>query len=275
MPTVSTANLQDEVLTGEAVALDLQPLGLVARAVGAAIDVFLMALEFLAIAMLLQWLTNEGILDEQTFRMALIMALALIAVVIPTAVETLSHGRSVGKLVMGGRIVRADGGTIGFRHSFLRALVGVVEIVMTFGTMALLVGIFTPRAQRLGDLAAGTYCERVRAPKVPSAHIMLPPQLNEWALVADVSRMPDRLSRKLWQFCHESAVIDPAFRHRLASDLLAEAWDYVHPMPPGDPVTAVTGIMVIRRDRELRALQARNWLFAVEGVVEGRRLVRG
>ena len=257
MPTVSTTNLQDEVLTGEAVALDLQPLGLVARAVGAAIDVLVMVIEFVAIALFLQWLADNGVLDDQTWRIGMIVSIVLVAVAIPTTIETLSHGRSLGKLIMGGRIVRSDGGTIGFRHAFLRALVGVVEIVMTFGTMALLVGIFTPRAQRLGDLTAGTYCERVRTPPVPSSHIDLPPALVDWARIADVSRMPDHLSRKIWQFCHEAAVMNPASRHRLATDLLTQAHPYVHPGPPGDPATAVTAIMVVRRDREYRALQAR------------------
>ncbi len=257
MPTVSTAHLQDEVLTGEAVALDLQPLGFVARAVGAGIDLLLMIVEAFAIALLLMWLADNGVLDDQTFKIALIVSIVLIGVAIPTAIETLSRGRSLGKLIMGGRIVRADGGTIGFRHAFLRALVGVVEVLMTFGTIALLVGIFTPRAQRLGDLAAGTYSERVRTPKVPVSHISLPPQLTEWALVADVSRMPDHLSRKLWQFCHEAGVMNPGSRNRIASELLAQAQAYVHPLPPADPATAVTGIMVVRRDRELRALQTR------------------
>lgn len=258
MPTVSTAHLQDEVLTGEAVALDLQPLGFVARAVGAAIDFVVMALEFLAVALLLLWLANNGVLDEQTWRIGMIVSIVLVAVAIPTAIETLSRGRSLGKLIMGGRIVRADGGTIGFRHAFLRALVGTVEIVMTFGTMALLVGIFTPRAQRLGDLAAGTYSERVRTPAVPNSHVALPPQLAAWAGIADVSRMPDPLSRKLWQFCHEADTMNPASRHRIAAELLTQAQPFVHPLPPADPATAVTGIMVVRRDRELRALQTRN-----------------
>lgn len=250
--------MQDEVLTGEAVALDLQPLGLIARAVGAGFDVLLMVVEFVAIMLLMNWLTGNGVLDAETSRIGMIVALVLIAVAIPTAIETLSHGRSLGKLIMGGRIVRSDGGTIGFRHAFLRALVGVVEVLMTFGTIALLVGIFTPRAQRLGDLAAGTYSERVRAPKVPSSHLALPPELTAWALVADVSRMPDHLSRKLWQFSHEAGVMNPASRHRLATELLAQAQPYVNPMPPAEPTAAVVGIMVVRRDRELRALQTRS-----------------
>ena len=33
---------------------------------------------------------------------------------IPTAVETLSQGKSLGKLAVGARIVRDDGGSIGF-----------------------------------------------------------------------------------------------------------------------------------------------------------------
>lgn len=246
------------MLTGEAVALDVQPLGFVARAVGALIDVALMLLCYLGAFLFIAWLGNQGALDDQTARILNVIVIVVIAVAIPTAVETASRGRSLGKLIMGGRIVRADGGTIGFRHAFIRALVGTIEVLATFGSIALIVGIFTPRAQRLGDLMAGTYCERVRMPALPKSTLAMPPQLYEWANVADVSRMPDPLARRLWQFSHQVDAIVPASRIRVATDLLAQAEDYVHPLPATDPVTAVVGIVVLRRDRELRAMGARN-----------------
>ena len=48
----------------------------------------------------------------------------------PIAVETLSHGRSLGKLACGLRVVRDDGGPIRFRHALVRGAIGVVEILM-------------------------------------------------------------------------------------------------------------------------------------------------
>src|SRR3546814_5251935 len=99
----------------------------------------------------------------------------------PTTVETVTRGRSLGKRAVGGRIVRADGGAIGFRHAFLRALLGVLELWFTLGSLAALVGAFTPRAQRLGDLLAGTYSERTRTRPLPAPAPGIPPALAGWA----------------------------------------------------------------------------------------------
>ena len=44
----------------------------------------------------------------------------------------------LGRLAVGSRIVRIDGGAAGFRHAFIRALVGVIEIVqlwLVLGTL--------------------------------------------------------------------------------------------------------------------------------------------
>src|SRR5690606_25214199 len=101
---------------------------------------------------------------------------------------------------VGGRIVRLDGGATGFRHAFIRALIGVLEIYMTFGAVAVLTGAFSARSQRLGDLVAGTYSQRVRTPRLPVHTPSMPPALAEWARVADVARMPDRLARRISQF---------------------------------------------------------------------------
>src|SRR3546814_14926190 len=90
----------------------------------------------------------------------------------PTTVETVTRGRSLGKLAVGGRIVRADGGAIGFRHAFLRALLGVLELWFTLGSLAALVGAFTPLAQRLGAPLAGPYRARTRPrPPPPRTHL--------------------------------------------------------------------------------------------------------
>ena len=67
----------------------------------------------------------------------MVLRTVLVLVVVPTAVETLTHGRSLGKLALGLRTVRDDAGPISFRHSLIRALVGVVEIWMLSGVPAL------------------------------------------------------------------------------------------------------------------------------------------
>ena len=246
---------QDEVLTGEAVALDVQPLGYFLRVVGALIDVLIAVALMLGAALLLGTLAGQGALSSATLQIALIVTLVLVTVVLPTTVETASGGRSLGKLAVGGRIVRADGGASGFRQALIRALVGVLEIYLTVGAVALLVGAFTPRSQRLGDLMAGTYSERTRAPRLPDPAPGLPAGLEGWAAVADVARLPDRLARRISQFAREASAMDPGARARLAQSMAADAAPFVAPVPAVPPEVLVRAVAAVRRDREYDALR--------------------
>lgn len=246
---------QDEVLTGEAVALDVQPLGFFMRALGVVIDMLLGVIGLVLFFALASWLIGMGLLDDAVFPILTIVVLVLVMVVIPTVVETTTRGRSLGRLAVGGRIVRSDGGAAGFRHAFIRALVGVFELWFTVGAVAALVGAFTPRSQRLGDLMAGTYSERTRTPRLPDNGLGVPPQLAEWASVADVARLPERLSRRLAQFAQSAGNMEPHARARVAASLAGEAAAHVSPVPSIDPETFLVAVVAVRRDRELRALQ--------------------
>jgi len=246
---------QDEVLTGEAVALDVQPVGFFLRALGTLIDVLLGIAVFIVFALVTSWLIGQSVVDVVALPILTVTILATVMVVIPTAVETMTRGRSLGRLAVGGRIVRTDGGASGFRHAFIRALVGVFEIWLTVGAVAALVGAFTPRAQRLGDLMAGTYSERTRTPRLPPPAPPVPPALAAWATIADVARLPDRLTRRIAQFVQSADDIQPAARARLAASLAAETSAHVSPVPPVDGETFLRAVVAVRRDRELRALQ--------------------
>lgn len=255
MPASVVAITQDEILTGEAVALDVQPVGLVMRSLGAIIDALINLALFIGLMVLMGKLAFDGVLTDDTMRIFTVSSIVLCFVLLPTAIETLSRGRSLGKLAVGARIVRADGGRIGARHAALRALVGVLEVYMTAGALAFVVGVFTPRAQRLGDLVAGTYSERTRSIRIPDTAVALPPVLTAWAATADVGRIPVRLARRLSQFVQASDGLVPQARMRMAASLAAEAASFVSPVPPVDPETFVRGVVVVRREREVRALQ--------------------
>lgn len=246
---------QDEVLTGEAVALDVQPIGFFMRALGVLIDMLVGVALLILFVLVTSWLVGIGAIDESALTILTISTIVLVLVVIPTVVETTTRGRSLGKLAVGGRIVRADGGATGFRHAFIRALVGVFELWMTVGAVAALVGAFTPRSQRLGDLMAGTYSERTRTPALPPATFDIPAPLTEWAAIADVGRLPERLARRLAQFAASARSMAPAARARVGASLAAEASAHVSPVPAVDPETLIMGVVAVRRQRELRALQ--------------------
>ena len=244
----------DEVLSGEAVAIEVQPVGLFFRALGALIDGALCWAVFIGYLVVRVWLiVTVG--DPALDRILSVLALVTAFVVLPCAIETLTHGRSLGRLAVGGRIVRVDGGGAGFRHAFIRALVGVFETYLTFGAVAFLTAAFTARSQRLGDLVAGTYSQKVRTPRLNPRPIAMPAGLESWAAIADVARMPDRLARRISQFLDSAPQLLPAARARIAYELLAEASAYISPVPTAPPEAVLVAATVLRRERESRALR--------------------
>ncbi|MDR6866348.1 putative RDD family membrane protein YckC [Microbacterium resistens] len=244
----------DEMLSGEAVAIDVQPVGFFLRVLGALIDVLLSVAVMIAFVLVRLW--TDGLIADLAINRILTVLSAVIAfVVLPCTIEVATHGRSLGKLAVGGRIVRIDGGATGFRHAVIRALVGILEIYMTFGAIAILTGAFSARSQRLGDLLAGTYSQRVRTPRLAVHAPVMPPMLADWALIADVARMPDRLARRISQFLQHADRMLPQARQRVAADLLGEARAYISPIPAAPDEMILVAATTLRRERETRALR--------------------
>ena len=245
-------------LTGEAVNLDLHPTGFILRAAGTLIDFVLYAVLYWVVTIPgLVIVTGVFGTEQAVFVALLVVAFVVVFVAVPMTVETITKGKSLGKLAIGGRIVRLDGGSIGFRHAAIRALVGVFEFYMfpLFGGTAALFGLLTARTQRMGDLLAGTYCqyERVSGRVLPLFGV--PPQLVAWSHVVDVARMPTQLSRRISQFLSQASQYDLARRARLAAELATEASEFVAPIPPVDPELFLAGVTVVRREREAEALR--------------------
>lgn len=245
----------DSLLTGEAVALDLRPTPFALRAAGTIIDWIVYFGGYIAIALLLFTLAGSANTEDAVFSILAIVALVACLVVAPVTVETLSRGKSLGRLAVGARIVRDDGGAIGFRHAAIRALVGVLELFLTFGGTAALVGLFSTRTKRLGDMLAGTYSQYERVNRVSAPLFGVPTPLADWALVADVARMPDALSRRVAQFLSQAPHLTPERRRFQASQLAAEVSRFVSPLPAVEPELFLAGAAVVRREREFAALQ--------------------
>ncbi|MCD5347745.1 RDD family protein [Agromyces sp. S2-1-8] len=248
---VRVGRFQDDgVLTGEAVSLDVRPASVLMRAGGAAIDV----LVSIALILGLLWIVASLGADEAALRAAMIAGIVTVIVIVPTAVETAARGRSLGKLALGLRVVRDDGGASGFRHAFIRALVGVVEIYMTFGGLALLVGFLNPSSKRLGDILAGTHSQVERVPAPPSNAFGVPVQLAAWATTADVARLPDPLARRVASFFANVEHLVPESRARVAASLATEVSPYVSPVPAAPPELFLAGVAALRRERDAAAL---------------------
>ncbi len=246
---------RDEVLTGEAVALDLRPAAFAIRGAGTLIDLLVYFGGYFLVILLL---SATGLFDAIEPAVVAIVSITLVVVfviIVPVAVETASRGKSLGRLALGTRIVRDDGGAIGLRHAAIRGLVGIFEIYMTFGGGAALIGLLNRRSKRLGDLVAGTYSQYERVGKAADPVFGVPASLIEWSRTADVARLPAPLARRVGQFLAQAPKLTPDRRLGLARGLANETARYVAPIPPSDPELFLAAVVVLRRQREERALE--------------------
>lgn len=255
--TGSRSMAQDElVLTGEAVALELPVASVGIRAVSGFLDVVLSMV--LVVGGILAIAAVSPLLDEALLAAATIMLTAGVLVGLPAATETFARGRTVGKLVTGLRTVRRDGGAITFRHAFIRALIGVVEIYLLSGVPALFSAIFFPRGQRIGDLVAGTYVVRDRFGLALPPPLTCPPPLLAWAHTADLADPPVGLSVAVRSFLRRAPSMEPHARQAVAERLATSLLTYAAPAPPrGTPAEAFLAAFVARRrDRDRDRLAA-------------------
>lgn len=260
----------DELVVGEAVALDVQPAGIALRLAAGLLD----ALCTLALlVMLLVGLSRvlPPRLDGAWFVPMVIGAIVVVLVLVPAAVETVTRGKSVGRYATGTRVVRLDGGAIGFRHALTRALLGLLELWTTFGSVALLVALFGPRPRRLGDLLAGTFVQHERAVRRADAPVLLPAELVPWAAVADVSALPQGLENRLGAFFRSVPDLRPEAREATAWTLAAAVAEYAHPVPAVHPETFLASVVAVRRERDVRAMRSRTALLDGAAAAAGAR----
>ncbi|UZN01895.1 RDD family protein [Cellulomonas sp. S1-8] len=248
--TPHPAQLQDGVVIGEGVLLETRPASVASRLLGAIVD--LLALFVLAVVTALVLGGLDVTVDAYAGRILLIVLIVTVTVVLPTTVETLSRGRSLGKLVAGVRIVRDDGGPITFRQAFVRALVGFGELWLTLGSVAVICSIAHPRGKRVGDILAGTYGSRVRSAAPVRTAAVMPPHLAGWATHADVARLPDGLALAVRQFLGRAALLHPGSRAELAQRLAADLRPFVSPQPPPGthPEAFLSAVLAERGRRE-------------------------
>ena len=94
----------DDLVTGEAVALDLPPASVATHVGSGIIDVMTMCV--VAVSVLFLVLVASRDTDAALQHVALVGTLMAVFLVYPTTMETLTRGKSLGKLVLGLRVVR-------------------------------------------------------------------------------------------------------------------------------------------------------------------------
>ncbi|EUA05939.1 RDD family protein [Mycobacterium kansasii 732] len=215
-------------MTGDAVVLDVQIAQLPVRAVSAIIDMTVMFIGYLLGLML--WAAALSQLDEALTIAFLIMFTVLAFVGYPVAIETATRGRSVGKIVMGLRVVSDDGGPERFRQALFRALASVVEIWMLLGSPAVICSMVSPKGKRVGDMFAGTIVVSERAPRLGPPPAM-PPALAWWASSLQLSGLTAGQAEVARQFLSRAPQLDPRLREQMAYRIAGDVLSRIAPPP--------------------------------------------
>ncbi|PRY12492.1 RDD family protein [Kineococcus rhizosphaerae] len=256
-PAEPPAEPVGEIVTGEAVVLGLRAASFASRLLAALLDALIVGIVFVLGVVAVGALTSDS--SEATTAALGIVLSVLCLVGIPTAVETATRGRSVGKLVVGLRTVRDDGGPVRFRHCLVRAVLGVFELWATAGSPAIVCALVNARGKRFGDLLGGTYVvrERTAARHVPLPP--MPPELAGWARTADIGRLPAATVLAARQFLARTSTLNPASRAALRVELADALLPLVSPAPPAgtDPERFLVAVLVERRDREFARMERR------------------
>ena len=266
---VSPSSRRDALITGDAVLLDLRTASFATRIVSAVIDGVLQLALLIGGILSVAWFADRAALDDGLLAAGILLASVLAYVGYPVLSELLLRGRSVGRLVMGTRVVRDDGGPVHVRQSVLRAVMAMFEIWSTTGAVALICSVIDRRSRRIGDLLAGTMVIQERMRTRPPQRIEVPLSLRDWALAADVGRLPLPLLQDIRAFLPRAGQINAESRHQLSRDLLRRTLPHVAPAPPpGTPPEEFLAAVLAERSRRdemrLRRAQERQQELAAE-----------
>ncbi len=222
-PTTSqpaySATTAQPIITPEAVVLDFERAGVASRTLGFAID--MLALAATLVALLLAGLAAGVSAEGVSGAVFAILTSLLTVVVWFTAFETLWRGRTLGKAAMGLRAVSVDGTTVRFHQAFLRASVGLIDFfLIPIGFIAVVTALVSPKDQRLGDMAAGTFVVRERTAarrrQVAPAWFAPPYGYERYAASLDVSTLDEDVYALIRTYLLRMSELTPAARDHLA-----------------------------------------------------------
>ncbi|RRE03389.1 RDD family protein [Mycobacteroides abscessus subsp. massiliense] len=240
-----------ELVTGDAVVLDVKVAQLPVRVVSAFIDIFVQMIVLYGGIFVVAFSLSQ-------FDAALTGALSIVYSVLalvgyPVLWEMATRGRSLGKMAMGLRVVSDDGGPERLRQAVIRALSAVVEIFMFMGAPAVIASLASAKGKRLGDIFAGTIVISERGPKLPPPP-MMPPQLAQWAQSLQLSGLTSDQADLARQFLNRAGQLAPHTRdqmlYQISTDVLASI---APPPPPGTPPQFMLAAVLAERHRRALA----------------------
>jgi uncharacterized RDD family membrane protein YckC len=243
------------LVTGEAVVLQVRIARMPTRALACAIDVALQGVVLIVLVSLLAGFLLGGESSEALAVALIFIVVLLVAVGYRVVMETLTRGRTIGKMVLGLKVVRDDGSSIRFRHALVRTLMWFfVDFAPWFAACpGIVASLMNKQGKRLGDMVAGTVVIRERHQPMASPPLFVPGHLVQWAQSLELSRLSDDLANSARDYLARYTDLLPGAQTALGEALAARMAAVTAPAPPV-PIIApayLSAILAERRRREL------------------------
>jgi uncharacterized RDD family membrane protein YckC len=244
----------EQVVTGDAVVLDVQIAQLPVRALSATIDIAVILIGYIIGVAL--WAATLSQFDTALSGAVLVIFTVLTLIGYPLVFESATRGRTLGKMALGLRVVSDDGGPERFRQALFRALASFVEIWMFFGGPAVICSLLNSRGKRIGDIFAGTVVISERGPKMSPPPVM-PPNLAWWASSLQLSGLSIEQTELARQFLSRASQLDPQIREQMAYRIAGDVVSRISPPPPPGvpPQYVLAAVLAERHRRELERLR--------------------
>ncbi len=247
-----------QLVTGEAVVLQVRLARMPTRALAVTLDVILQLVVLgILIAMLVAFLSEAS---EALAAAIIVVTVVLVMVGYRLVMETLTRGQTLGKMALGLRVVRDDGSAIRFRQALVRTLLWLfVDFAPWFACCPGIVSsLMNKQGKRIGDMLAGTVVIRERHQPMASPPLFVPGPLVAWAGSLELSRLTDDLANTAREYLARFTELEPAAREALGNALAYRVGDVTAPAPPA-PLSApafLSAVLAERRRRELNRLAA-------------------
>lgn len=236
------------ILTPEKVELTFRLAGLPSRICAFIVDILIILVVQSLILLLISTLSGAARLgaEAQTIWGSLFLYIFLVGfLAYPFLFTVFMHGQTPAKMLMGMRVVMANGGPVTTQAAALRTMLLLVDILPSVSLVGALAMFFSERAQRVGDMVAGTIVITTKMPLRPGSERGADIQTHPLeAYVGSVSALNENDLRALRGFLDRYPELAPEARDRLYREIWTSIVSRVQfETPPGaSPLTMLMAV---------------------------------
>lgn len=169
------------ITTSQNVDLDYEPAGVGYRILAALLDEIFKIVYIIILSLIvgLYFKNNRFVYDDENYTLYALLILASLPYMLYYFLsETLMNGQSLGKKIIGIKVIKLDGTQASVSSYLIRSLTRIIDR----GLVALIAVAVTDKSQRLGDLAAGTTVIKLNA-EVSLRETILYKPINQYKIV--------------------------------------------------------------------------------------------